>query len=215
MTDALGPNLNVWKHQLGYVPDAVWSRTELETVVLADNTLAELSERIGSLTHLRMFGLRADGNQLTSLPEWIGEPRALPELHLRNHRLTTLPASIGRLRDLRQLDLRSNPLRKLPPAIVALPKLDKLDLRWVTTLALPAWFNELEARGCLIYRYSRATWAKRSHRIRRRRPQARPRRPRRPRQALAVPLAQGPWRTRRGHALPPHDRLEPGVSLPA
>ena len=57
MTDALGPNLNVWKHQLGYVPDAVWSRTELETVVLADNTLAELSERIGSLKHLRMFDL--------------------------------------------------------------------------------------------------------------------------------------------------------------
>jgi hypothetical protein len=152
VTDALGPNLNVWKHQLGYVPDAVWSRTELETVVLADNTLAELSERIGSLTHPRMFGLRADGNQLTSLPEWIGEPRALPELHLRNHRLTTLPASIGRLRDLRQLDLRSNPLRKLPPAIVALPKLDKLDLRWVTTLAPPAWFDDPEARGCLSYR---------------------------------------------------------------
>jgi hypothetical protein len=49
VTDAHGPNLNLWKHQLGYVPDAVWSRTDLETLVLAENALSELSERIGSL----------------------------------------------------------------------------------------------------------------------------------------------------------------------
>ena len=81
-----------------------------------------------------------------------GELRAVRELHPRNNRLTTLPASMGKLRDLHQLDLRGNPLRTLPPAIAALPKLDKLDLRWVTTPAPPAWFNDLEARGCLIYR---------------------------------------------------------------
>jgi hypothetical protein len=32
-----------------------------------------------------------------------------------------------------------------------LPKLEKLDLRWVNTLTPPAWFDALEARGCLIY----------------------------------------------------------------
>jgi hypothetical protein len=56
------------------------------------------------------------------------------------------------LRELRQIDLRGNPLTQLPEAIAALPRLDKLDLRWVTTLAPLAWFADLEARGCAVYR---------------------------------------------------------------
>jgi hypothetical protein len=48
--------------------------------------------------------------------------------------------------------LRGNPLTQLPEAIAALPRLDKLDLRWVTTLAPLAWFADLEARGCAVYR---------------------------------------------------------------
>ena len=34
MTDALGPKLDLWKHQLGYVPDAVWSRRDPEILAL-------------------------------------------------------------------------------------------------------------------------------------------------------------------------------------
>ena len=30
-------HLNLWKKQLGHVPDSVWEQTELETLVLADN----------------------------------------------------------------------------------------------------------------------------------------------------------------------------------
>jgi len=33
-----------------------------------------------------------------------------------------------------------------------MPKLEKLDLRWVSSLPLPGWVEELEARGCLVYR---------------------------------------------------------------
>lgn len=54
MTDALGPNLDLWKHHLGYIPDAVWSRPDLETLVLADNALPEVPERIGSMKRLRI-----------------------------------------------------------------------------------------------------------------------------------------------------------------
>jgi len=52
---------------------------------------------------------------------------------------------------LRQIDLRGNPLTHLPASLAALPRLEKLDLRWVATLARPAWFADLEARGCAIY----------------------------------------------------------------
>lgn len=36
MKDA-GPHLSLWKQRLGSVPDSVWDRTDLETLVLADN----------------------------------------------------------------------------------------------------------------------------------------------------------------------------------
>ena len=34
--------LNLWKKRLGHVPDWVWERTELETLILADNKLMEI-----------------------------------------------------------------------------------------------------------------------------------------------------------------------------
>ena len=33
-----------------------------------------------------------------------------------------------------------------------LPRLEKLDLRWVNTLPRLEWMEQLEARGCLVYR---------------------------------------------------------------
>lgn len=34
--------LSLWKQRLGSVPEWVWERTELETLVLADNGLSEI-----------------------------------------------------------------------------------------------------------------------------------------------------------------------------
>lgn len=59
---------------------------------------------------------------------------------------------MGAMAELRQIDLRGNPIERLPETLLDLPRLEKLDLRWVTTLAPPAWFADLEARGCAIYR---------------------------------------------------------------
>jgi hypothetical protein len=42
--------LTLWKKRLARVPDSVWERTELETLVLADNELSEVSEPIGRLS---------------------------------------------------------------------------------------------------------------------------------------------------------------------
>ena len=48
-------HLNLWKQRLGQVPDWVWERTNLETLVLADNDLCEISPSIGSLRALRIL----------------------------------------------------------------------------------------------------------------------------------------------------------------
>jgi len=42
-------SLNLWKKHLGQVPDSVWQQTEIETLILADNSLSELSSQIGHL----------------------------------------------------------------------------------------------------------------------------------------------------------------------
>src|SRR3954463_4144809 len=93
-------NLNLWKHHLGRVPDSVWTRTDLETLVLADNDLTELSPAIGRLQRLRMLDL--GHNALTSVPESLGDLENLADfLYLHDNRLTSLPASLSRLKRLR------------------------------------------------------------------------------------------------------------------
>jgi Leucine-rich repeat (LRR) protein len=64
---AQSTDLNLWKQRLGVVPESVWDRVELETLLLADNGLSALSPKIGTLTKLRMLDL--GHNELTSLPE--------------------------------------------------------------------------------------------------------------------------------------------------
>ena len=62
MTDSADPNLSLWKQGLDLVPTWVWERTELETLVLADNGLSDLSDRIGR-PHA---GSRHGGNPVSS-----------------------------------------------------------------------------------------------------------------------------------------------------
>jgi Leucine-rich repeat (LRR) protein len=83
-------NLNLWKKQLGHVPDSVWQQTEIETLVLADNQLSELSSQIGRLKKLRMLDL--GHNQITRLPDEIGDLSNLTDfLYLHDNRLNSLP----------------------------------------------------------------------------------------------------------------------------
>ena len=89
-------HLNLWKQQLGAVPESVWNQADLETLVLADNGLAEVSARIGGLKKLRMVDL--GHNQLTHVPEAVGDLEALTDfLYLHDNRLTDLAAALARL----------------------------------------------------------------------------------------------------------------------
>jgi Leucine-rich repeat (LRR) protein len=106
MPDSL-PELNLWKKQLGRVPDSVWEQTELESLVLAENGLSEVSEQIGRLKRLRMLDL--GHNQLTWLPESLADIDGLTDfLYLHDNRLTALPSSLGRLTKLRYLNISEN-----------------------------------------------------------------------------------------------------------
>src|ERR1700742_3072531 len=125
MTTNSGPHLSLWKHGLGVVPDEVWSRTELQTLVLADNELTGVSERICELRQLRMLDL--GHNRLGSLPESLGRLENLSDfLYLHDNRMTTLPGSLARLQRLRYLNISENAFEALPEAVTAMRGLIEL-----------------------------------------------------------------------------------------
>ena len=93
MAEQSGSHLNLWKKRLGQVPKSTWEHTGLETLVLADNELSEVSGQIGRLKSLRMLDL--GHNQLTSVPEALADLDALTDfLYLHDNRLTLLPSSL-------------------------------------------------------------------------------------------------------------------------
>src|SRR5277367_1620686 len=109
-------NLNLWKKQLGNVPDSVWQETEIVTLVLADNGLSEVSSQISSLKMLRMLDL--GHNQLTVLPEEIGHlPNLTDFLYLHDNCLTTLPSPFENLSRLRYLNISENAFEVLPECV--------------------------------------------------------------------------------------------------
>ena len=68
----------------------MWNQTELETLVLAENDLTEVSDQIGRLWKLRMLDL--GHNQLTRVPDVLADLESLTDfLYLHDNRLTSLP----------------------------------------------------------------------------------------------------------------------------
>lgn len=91
--------------RLGRVSECLWERTDLETLVLSDNELSEVSSRIGRLKKLRMLDL--GHNSLTQVPD------ALADLD----GLTELPSSLARLTTLRYINVSENAFETWPESI--------------------------------------------------------------------------------------------------
>jgi Leucine-rich repeat (LRR) protein len=121
----MGASLNLWKRHLGQKPESVWSQTDLERLILADNDLIEVSERIAALKNLRTLDL--GHNQLGSLPDALGELVGLTDfLYLHDNRLSALPPSLARLTKLRYLNLSANAFEEFPECVCRMVGLIKL-----------------------------------------------------------------------------------------
>jgi Leucine-rich repeat (LRR) protein len=108
-------SLNLAGNRLAELPTEIGNLTQLESLNLALNRLTSLPPEIGQLTQLEWFNL--NGNQLTELPPEIGKLTQLQMLYLDGNQLTELPPEIGNLKQLKWLRLSGNLLTELPPEI--------------------------------------------------------------------------------------------------
>ncbi len=117
---------------------------ELESLIpqpphLSENYFLPLLSKEEFITNPNKIGFQVENNSIVGLS-------------LRYSDLTALPDSIALLANLRLLDLTGNQLVSLPESIRELPRLEKLDLRWNKLIIYPDWLNQLEERGCIVFK---------------------------------------------------------------
>ncbi|KAF6327648.1 leucine rich repeat and sterile alpha motif containing 1 [Rhinolophus ferrumequinum] len=98
----------------------------IKVLDLHDNQLTALPEDIGQLTALQV--LNVEKNQLTYLPHSIGNLTQLQTLNVKDNKLKELPGTLGELRSLRTLDISENEIQRLPQMLAHLRTLETLSL---------------------------------------------------------------------------------------
>ena len=133
-------NLNDLKEIFSDVEDL--GRYNVYKVLRANgNNLSSLPNNIGRLTQLKKLYL--SNNQLTNLPDSIIDLENLEVLHLSNNKLTNLPNLFGNLYNLKELYLSNNQLTNLSDSICDLKQLTVLKIGGnVNITEIPPCFNE-------------------------------------------------------------------------
>jgi hypothetical protein len=117
-------------------------------IQLEANQLTEVPERIGQLTALRELFLSQ--NRLVSLPRQVGLLTQLSILCLEQNAIRSVPAELGQLANLELLRLNHNHLTWLPFAIERLPAATKVFLSRLgaTTHATSCWTSCCHNNHC-------------------------------------------------------------------
>lgn len=165
------------KNDIKIIPVSLGNLHQLEYLNLAHNQLIYLPNELGLLSQLRVLHL--EYNQLLTVPCSLFRLKNLKEIHLNNNELTKLACleideetsaleilnlSFNQLqtlsfskrvvtyKNLKELYINNNELEELPIELLSFPALKYLDVRDNEGLKLPSWIDELEAKGCKIYK---------------------------------------------------------------
>ncbi|XP_029329749.1 E3 ubiquitin-protein ligase LRSAM1 isoform X2 [Mus caroli] len=102
------------------------SLVTIKVLDLHDNQLTALPDDMGQLTVLQV--LNVERNQLTHLPRSIGNLLQLQTLNVKENKLKELPDTLGELRSLRTLDISENEIQRLPQMLAHVRTLETLSL---------------------------------------------------------------------------------------
>lgn len=135
--------LDLSNNQLTSLPDEIKQFKKLKIIFASNNLFETLPESLGQCENLEMVGFKANkikqvpagslpgklrwliltDNQLTSLPDALGERPSLQKLALAGNQLRQLPANLTQLTNLELVRISANQLTECPDQLLALPKL--------------------------------------------------------------------------------------------
>lgn len=119
-------SINVSNNKITQLPARLYRLRTLETLKANANRISALPD---TLFGMQLRRLELDSNQLTTLPETIGDLTMLDVLSVRFNKLSSVPASIGRCQNLSILDIGGNAIRSLPVAELAqIPGLTRITI---------------------------------------------------------------------------------------
>lgn len=147
------------------IPNSIEALTKLEVLDLSMNNLAEMSESITKLKHLRWIRfynnrqfvtlhedlgqltklehLDVAGTRLTTFPNSIGNCKVLRHITANACKIRTIPASIGQCKNLEYINLGANSISEIPKEMGNLVKLKNLSIG-DNIKAIPASFRNLK-----------------------------------------------------------------------
>ncbi len=105
--------------------------------------LESIPESIGQLKALQWLNLSF--NRLTSIPKCLGQLTALQSLNLSYNRLTSVPECLGQLTALQTLSLSDNQLTSVPEWLGQLTALQTLNLSYNRLTSIPKCLGQLTA----------------------------------------------------------------------
>lgn len=164
--------LNLTGNQLSRLPDDLWRLSKMQIIFCSDNLFTELPAVLGSCPALTMIGFKANqiqnvpntslpktlrwlvltDNQITALPETIGDCTQLQKLMLAGNRLSDLPIALAKCQRLELIRLAANHLPALPAVLLQLPRLS-----WLAIGGNP--FNaQLEAEKSRAHHLPEISW---------------------------------------------------------
>jgi hypothetical protein len=135
--------LDLSNNQLKDIPEEIKKLTKLKIIFASNNHFEALPESLGQCESLEMIGFKANkikqvpalslparlrwliltDNQITCLPDSLGERPRMQKLALAGNQLTELPANLAQLNNLELIRISANHLTQFPDQLLCLPKL--------------------------------------------------------------------------------------------
>jgi hypothetical protein len=161
--------LDLSNNQLTSIPDEIKQLKKLKIIFASNNHFETLPESLGQCENLEMVGFKANNikhvpagslpiklrwliltdNQLTRLPDTLGERSRLQKLALAGNQLTQLPVNLSQLTNLELVRISANQLTECPDQLLALPK-----LAWLAFSGNPFTLTNIEIQSVPLVPYS-------------------------------------------------------------